>query len=226
MKQQARPSHRNDLWDLRWVREPQQDRSARTRANLLDAAEQLLAAEGMSGVTVAKVAKLAGSSNGSFYHYFQDKQALLYAVVERRAIEVSVTVTQGLDPEIWADVPILDILEGYLRFSLKSGKRNAGVQEAQQVLAQQDPNIAARWARTNRETRAAILAILEPKLDQVGHPEPKEALVLMLEVLRSMVNRRLRSDSRGADSPLPKQSEEVFVQEMRAMSAGYLKIPD
>jgi AcrR family transcriptional regulator len=211
---------------LKWVREPQQDRSARTRANLLDAAEKLLAAEGMSSVTVAKVVKLAGSSNGSFYHYFQDKRALLYAVVERRAIEVSVTVTQGLDPEIWADIPILDILEGYVRFSLKSGKRNVGVQEAQQVLAQQDPNVAARWARTNRETRAAIMAILEPKLEQVGHPEPKDALVIMLEALRSMVNRRLRGQVRGSDVALPKQTEEVFVREMRAMAAGYLQIPD
>ena len=225
-KQHARPSYRSDLWDLKWVREPQQDRSARTRANLLDAAEQLLAAEGMRGVTIAKVTKLAGSSNGSFYHYFQDKSALLYAVVERRAIEVSVTVTQGLDPEVWAEVPILDILEGYVRFSLKSGKRNAGVQEAQQVLAQQDPNVAARWARTNRETRAAIMAILEPKLAQIGHAEPGAALEMMLEVLRSMVNRRLRSQLRNTDVQLPKQSEEVFVQEMRAMSAGYLQIPD
>ena len=221
-----RPAHGSDLWDLTWVREPQQDRSARTRANLLDAAEKLLASEGMSGVTVARVTRLAGSSNGSFYHYFQDKRALLYAVVERRAIEVSVTVTQGLDPQVWADVPILDILEGYVRFSLKSGKRNAGVQEAQQVLAQQDPNVAARWARTNRETRAAIMAILEPKLEQVGHPEPRAALEMMFEVLRSMVNRRLRSQSRGAEVPLPKQSEEVFVRELRAMSAGYLQIPD
>ncbi len=225
-KQRARPSHGNDLWDLKWVREPQQDRSARTRSRLLDAAESLLASEGMNGVTIAKVTKLAGSSNGSFYHYFQDKKALLYAVVERRAIEVSVTVRQGLDPEVWADVSVLDILEGYVRFALKSGKRNAGVQEAQQVLAQQDPNIAARWARTNRETRSALMTILEPKLSQVGHPEPKDAVVLMHEVLRNMVNRRLRSLVQGSDMTMPKQSEEVFVREMRAMTAGYLQIPD
>ena len=225
-KQQTRPSHLSDLWDLKWIREPQQDRSARTRANLLDAAEKLLAVEGMGGVTIAKVTKTAGSSNGSFYHYFQDKRALLYAVVERRAIEISVTVTQGLDPSVWADVPILEILEGYLRFSLKSGKRNIGIQEAQQVLAREDPNVAARLARTNRETRAAIMAILEPKAEEIGHPEPMEALVLMYEVLRSMVNRRLRSHLRGSDPSLPKQSEELFVGELRAMAAGYLQIPD
>ncbi len=222
----TRISHRSDLWDLKWVREPQQDRSARTRTNLLDAAEQLLASEGISGVTIAKVTKLAGSSNGSFYHYFQDKKALLYAVVERRAIEVSVTVTQGLDPELWAEVPILDILEGYVRFSLKSGKRNAGVHEAQQVLSREDPNVAARWARTNRETRTAIMAIMEPKLQQIGHHEPKNALLLILEILRSTINRRLRGYPQGSDGSLLKQSEEVFVQEMRALAAGYLQIPD
>ncbi len=226
VKSRLRPAAGRDLWDLKWVREPQQDRSARTRAKLLDATEELLAKEGIAGVTIVKVTKLAQSSNGSFYHYFQDKQALLYAVVERRAIEVSVTVTQGLDPELWADVPVIDILEGYVRFALKGGKRTSGLLEAQQVLAREDANIAERWDKTNKETRRAIMAILEPKLDQVGHPKPKEALHLMFETLRAMVNRRLQIDNPTHPTLLPKQSEDAFVREMRAMTAGYLQIQD
>ena len=226
VKSRQRPATSNELWDLKWVREPQQDRSARTRNKLLDATEELLAREGLPGVTIAKVTRLAHSSNGSFYHYFEDKKALLYAVVERRAIEVSVTVTQGLDPEVWSDVQVLDILEGYVRFSLKSGKRSPGLLEAQQLLAREDANIAQRWDRTNRETRRAIMAILEPKLDQIGHANPREALHLMFETLRAMINRRLQMGSPGQSTLMPKQTEEVFVGEMRAMAAGYLQIRD
>ncbi len=225
-KNRKRPTTSSELWDLKWVREPQQDRSARTRNKLLDAAEEILSKEGIGGVTIAKVTKLAESSNGSFYHYFEDKKALLYALVERRALEVSVTVTQGLDQETWAKVPVLDILEGYIRFSLKSGKRSAGLLEAQQLLARDDANIARRWEKTNQETRRAIMAILEPKVEQVGHPRPLEALHLMLETLRAMINRRQQIGVSSQPNLMPKQSEETFVREMRAMAAGYLQIAD
>ncbi len=224
LKSRHRPSTSSELWDLKWVREPQQDRSARTRSKLMDATEQLLTSEGIGGVTIAKVTKLASSSNGSFYHYFQDKSALLYAVVERRAIEITVTVAQGLDPEAWEDVPLIDVLEGYVRFSLKSGKRSPGLLEAQRVLAQEDTNIAARLQKTNKETRQALLRILEPKLDQIGHPEPEVALRLMVETLRAMINRRLRGHSQSNSALLPKQSEEAFIGELRRMTAAYLQI--
>jgi len=214
---------RSAIWDLKWTREPQQDRSTRTRGKLLDAAEKLLATEGIRGVTIASVTKLANSSNGSFYHYFQDKQALLYAVVERNAIDISVTVTHGLDPETWEDVPIIDILEGFIRFSLKAGKRNIGVLEAQQQLAKEDANIAARMDKTRRETQAAIMRIMEPKLDQIGHPDGRDALEFIYDVLRIVINQRLRRIASNERSGRPRQTEEMFIRELRQMAAAYLQ---
>ena len=224
LKTRQRPAVSNSVWDLKWVREPQQDRSTRTRTKLMDATEQLLTEYGLAGVTIAKVTKQAGSSNGSFYHYFEDKSALLYAVVERRASEITETVRQGLDPVQWETVPLLDILEGFVRFSLKSGKRSPGLLEVQRLLAQEDANVARRLHQTHRETRAALLAIVEPKLYEVKHPEPKMALHLMLETLRALINRRLRGQSQSNPALLPRQNEEVFVQELRTMTAAYLQI--
>ncbi len=218
------PATTSELWDLKWVREPQQDRSAVTRNKLMDAAEQLLTAESAGGVTIAKVTRLAGSSNGSFYHYFQDKNALLYAMVERRAIEVTETVAQGLDPEKWRDVPLIDILEGYIRFSIKSGKRSPGLLVAQRALAREDPNVAQRLHKTHKKTHQVLMVILKPKLDQIGHPQPKLALQFMLETLRVMINRRLGGPGQDTAAFLPKQSEETFIRELREMSAAYLQI--
>ena len=224
--QEQRGNAPRELWDLKWVREPQQDRSAQTRGKLMDAAESLLAEEGMSAVTIARVTRRAQSSNGSFYHYFQDKKALLYAVVERRAIEVADTVARGLEPAQWESVPVIDILEGYVRFSLKSGKRNIGVLEAQRVLAMEDAHIAARWARTNQETRASLMRILRPKFAEIGHREPRVAVELLLESLRAMINMRLRGYLPGAKSGLPRMSEEAFVKELRLMASRYLSISE
>ena len=93
---------KRDIWDLRWVREPQQDRSARTRAQLLDATETILDKEGIDGLTITKVAKEAGCSVGSLYHHFQDKQTIVYAVLDRLTDEVLLTAEEGLELSRWA----------------------------------------------------------------------------------------------------------------------------
>ena len=55
----------------------------RTRSQLLDATEAILDKDGIDGLTITKVAKEAGCSVGSLYHHFQDKQTIIYAVLDR-----------------------------------------------------------------------------------------------------------------------------------------------
>lgn len=50
---------------------------------MLDATVTLLAAGGLNAVTVAAVAREAGTSNGSLYHRFGDRAGLLRAAQER-----------------------------------------------------------------------------------------------------------------------------------------------
>ena len=46
--------------DLHWVREGQQDRSRKTQAALLDAAEELFAKHGTGGATISGISSAAG----------------------------------------------------------------------------------------------------------------------------------------------------------------------
>ncbi len=57
-------------------------RDARRRRELIEATIISIARYGLSGTTVAKVAKLAGLSTGIVNFYFQSKQALLLATLE------------------------------------------------------------------------------------------------------------------------------------------------
>jgi len=57
-------------------------RDARRRRELIEATITSIARYGLSGTTVAKVAKLAGLSTGIVNFYFQSKQALLLATLE------------------------------------------------------------------------------------------------------------------------------------------------
>lgn len=73
------------------VRAPLQSRSSSSADRMLDATLGLLSEGGLQAVTVAAVARAAGTSNGSLYHRFRDRTGLLLAVQERalRAIEES-----------------------------------------------------------------------------------------------------------------------------------------
>ena len=58
-------------------RPPRQQRSAATLDRIVRAAEELFAERGFEGATVDDIVARAGSSKGSFYSRFADKQALL-----------------------------------------------------------------------------------------------------------------------------------------------------
>lgn len=59
-------------------KQPKQARSADLVAAILDAAVQVLAAEGAARFTTARVAERAGVSVGSLYQYFPNKAAILF----------------------------------------------------------------------------------------------------------------------------------------------------
>jgi AcrR family transcriptional regulator len=215
---------KREIWDLRWVREPQQDRSALTRAQLLDATEAILDKDGIDGLTITKVAKEAGCSVGSLYHHFQDKQTIVYAVLDRLSHEVLLTAEEGLKLSRWEGVSLMGVLEGYMRYSLKRAKRLPGVSQAQRVLALQDPAIEARMTESYAQVRSMILQLLKPRLGEINHPTPTLAIKVVLSTLRAALNQRSQSYVPGARPADPKQSDESFIQEMLRMSAAYLGI--
>jgi AcrR family transcriptional regulator len=54
------------------------------RDQVLDAAEQCFRAEGFHGASMARVATAAGMSVGHIYQYFENKEAIIIALCERR----------------------------------------------------------------------------------------------------------------------------------------------
>lgn len=75
------------------------------RNNWVEAAIDVLAKEGVTGLRVEVLAKRCGVTKGSFYWHFKDRQDLLEAVLERwkegriRDIEKTTTVAPGQERE-------------------------------------------------------------------------------------------------------------------------------
>jgi AcrR family transcriptional regulator len=66
-------------------RRSQAERSASTRAALLDATIASLVQDGYANTTTSRVAERAGVSRGAHLHHFQTRQALVAAAMERLA---------------------------------------------------------------------------------------------------------------------------------------------
>lgn len=57
--------------------------TSETRARLLDAARDVIRAKGYAGSTVDDICAVAGVTKGSFFHYFDSKEELGVAAIER-----------------------------------------------------------------------------------------------------------------------------------------------
>ncbi len=74
-----------------------QQQSERTRANLIEAATELLLDKGYEGTTLALLARKVRMTKGAIYHHFADKEALLRAVLEH--------VRRSWEREVGAHIP-------------------------------------------------------------------------------------------------------------------------
>jgi TetR/AcrR family transcriptional repressor of nem operon len=63
-----------------------------SRERLLDAADALIYARGYEAVGVAELCKTAGVNKGSFYHFFESKQALVLELIDRSWERMDATI--------------------------------------------------------------------------------------------------------------------------------------
>lgn len=76
-------------------RAPVQARAKERIGRILDAAEQMFVEVGYSGATTNQVANRAGTSIGSVYEFFRNKQALARGVADRYLNELAGLFTSG-----------------------------------------------------------------------------------------------------------------------------------
>lgn len=65
------------------VRVAQEERSERSRAQILDAALRLFSSQGYRGTSIREIALAAKVSTGNVYHQFPDKESLFRVLLER-----------------------------------------------------------------------------------------------------------------------------------------------
>lgn len=81
---------------------PRSQKGVRTRARLLEAAKAVFERDGFLEARISDIAKEAGLSHGSFYHYFDSKEDVFREVAEEVEDRLSAPLSVIVDPDLHA----------------------------------------------------------------------------------------------------------------------------
>lgn len=203
---------------LEWVRPPLQARSAKTLARLLDAAEAILAEDGMDALTVAEVARRAGSSVGAFYARFQDKDALVRCVLERFHEEAIATTQASLAPARWEGVDLRAVLPTMLGFMVQMLSLRRPLVLAFVVRAARDAQVRELGARLHRQICESMRALLAHRGETMTHAHPEVGVEMAVWMVLSVMQSRVLHPRQE----LAALGDEVIAAELTQMVTSYL----
>lgn len=206
--------------------EPKQARSRATQERIVKAALELVAERGREGMSVPEIAKRAGVSIGAFYGRFPTKEAL-FDHVDRQLFDESARCwVEFLDPANWRGRRAAEIVREVVRAWIDAVATHQPLNRA----------LTERWrtAPPSDVVRAAAAAhydaifdalgtLLEERREEVGHPNPRLAARMLIEVIDSVLIERLTFDDTFL---IPHRlSRPKLADELTGLAVGYLGLP-
>ncbi len=203
-------------------RPPQQRRSAATLDRIVQAAEELLAERTFNEATVDDIVARAGSSKGSFYSRFADKESLLAYLGGECIARSKATWAEQLGPEEYADAPLEDVVDAFVGRLLDEYERAGGVMRALFLEARLNPG--SEFEQMTDDLDGHIRAALERFVaarDDVPHRSPRLAATTTMLMMDSAIREAVfYTNDRGG--PLAVKPKDLRRELVRA-GVAYLR---
>jgi len=166
-------------------RRSQGERSASTRARLLDATVECLTKYGYAGTTTPRIAEMAGLTRGAQVHHFGSKQELMSAAMHHMTARTVATVVAGFkDGYTKAADPLGAIFE--LIWGVHVAPGFVPVVELW-VAGRTDPELGREVAKFAPIAASAVTAaVLEPVPHHL-HPAMLEFVYTAMDTLRGIL---------------------------------------
>ncbi|WP_404483037.1 TetR family transcriptional regulator [Pseudomonas sp. HT11] len=192
-------------------KQPQQARSTELVAAILEAAIQVLAKEGATRFTTARVAEKAGVSVGSVYQYFPNKAAILFRLQSDEWQQTTQMLRDILDK---TDVAPLERLRTLVHAFIHSE-----CEEAQMRVALSDAAPLYRDAPEAVEVRAAGQRAFETFMLELLPDVPSESRALACDLILTTLS-SVGKDFSG--SPRTAAEISVYADGMADMFRAYV----
>jgi AcrR family transcriptional regulator len=204
-------------------RPPQQRRSAATLDRIVRAAEELLGERSFEEATVDDIVARAGSSKGSFYSRFADKEALLAYLGGECTARAKATWAEQLDPEATEGVPLEEVVDGFVGRLLEEYERSSPVLRALVLESRLRPG--TEFERLTDELdahiRDALRRFLEARRKELPGMDPAQAATVGMLMLDSTI-REAAFFANGRGAPLAVEPTALRRELVRAYVA-YLR---
>jgi AcrR family transcriptional regulator len=201
---------------LEWVRMPRQARSQQTLERLLDAAEAIIAEQGVDNASVAEIARRADSSIGAFYARFHDKEGLLRYLFERFGEQADATALVALEPSRWEGVPLRQALETLLRFMSAVLNDKRGLIAAMFARVATDPSLGLLGDRLLERISSLLTALITSRGARVEHRELDKAVHVVVWTVLSALELRavysIHSKPRFSDNDAASELTELCIR--------------
>lgn len=193
-------------------KQPQQARSAELVAAILEAAVQVLAQEGATRFTTARVAEKAGVSVGSLYQYFPNKAAILFRLQSDEWRATTALMQDILDDEAQ---PPPARLRALVRAFVRSECEEAAVR-----VALGDAAPFYRDAPEARTARQAVDRTFQRFMRTALPAADEPTRVLAANLIRSTMSEVGRAFS---ERPRSSRQIETYADAMADMFCAYLE---
>ena len=188
--------------------------STGARERILEAAIEVLKADGYAGLTLAKVAARAGESKALVAYHFGSKQGLVGAAGRSIAEMITEEVLAAIDGAATVEQVIRGVDAGVERV-LDEDERVARLYFDLAAVSVVEPEVRRTIAEVNEQWREVLLRLLTEVSD--GLP-PGRARVLTVMVIAGMQGMTLERIERGL-SPERKRARELFIRSAVAAAA-------
>ncbi|SJZ55822.1 TetR/AcrR family transcriptional regulator [Novilysobacter spongiicola] len=159
-----------------------EERARLQRNRILDAAQQRFIENGFHAASMANIADTAGMSAGLIYRYFENKSAIILAIVQRQLELLRDDIKLHRKVDLAAE---LVSHYGHACTTKGSGMNSALLLEIS-AEATRDPQIAAALDEFDRTLRGALAEWLAGPRENDGHglpPALAQSRALLLQVL-------------------------------------------
>lgn len=136
---------------------PRQGRSIVTVKAIFEATLQVLRSDGPSRLNTTRVARRAGVSVGTLYQYFPNKQALLFAVLERHLTNLADAVEKACDENLHVSLETMAsaVVKAYLQTQMTQSEVSPALYQVAKELDAR-PLIESSMRRSERAIEAML----------------------------------------------------------------------